>query len=554
MPFDRSDKYVKNGTSINPNVDLSSITAPERFKNIFGNDSIDLNRLTKYQGTTNEGYYKKFKPSINFSPVKGQKSINEKMVNVLNNIGAFGLHKNTPLAHTAINGFTFKYQQQQEVRTSTVDAAVQAMNNINTLKTDKKGALYVFDLETFGGTTDSNIWSPAGITEFAMQKHDFATGQRTATNILMTNNATSTKLEKMLTRYQKLMKEGGIEKVKEHNDVYVFASRMSLYDPDRGATFAKVNGVYQATNLIATENALPGNTESVARAVANFRIMADELEKEKDAATGLTRDVIEYIKATGEMNVAASNNLGVVGGHNIIQFDLPVINKDIHRIYNSQLAVFNNPNATEAQLQQAMAAIDLIDNAFGGTVGLNLKKGTALDTLPFVKAARDEGGFASPNLQLGTLAEKYYPELFASGTAHLGIHDTAMNISMILDAAETGTDDKPLIGYLYDKYLSNFNTSNPAIDINKNQLFIATNGITSASTSGKRFMNYVQYHSTGDIYTGSSFKISEGKASRTNVAGNTGFVKGGFYTVSDWNVLDLNSKNLTAEAAEQIRQ
>ena len=77
--------------------------------------------------------------------------------------------------------------------------------------------------------------------------------------------------------------------------------------------------------------------------------MADELEKEKDAATGLTRDVIEYIKATGEMNAAAANDLGIVGGHNIIQFDLPVINKDIHKLYNSQLAVFNNPDATEAQ-------------------------------------------------------------------------------------------------------------------------------------------------------------------------------------------------------------
>ena len=553
MPFDRSDKYVKNGTSINPKIDPSSVSAPEKFKSIFENDSIDLNRLTKYQGTTNEGYYKKFKPSINFSPVKGQKSINEKMVNVLNKIGVFGLDKNTPLSHTASNGFTFKYQQQQEVRTSTVDAAVKAMNNINALQTDKKGALYVFDLETFGGTTDSNIWSPAGITEFAMQKHDFKTGQRTATNILMTNDATATELENMLTRYQKLMKEGGIEKVKEHNDVYVFASRMSLYDEKRGAKFAKVNGVYQATNLIPTEDAQPGNADSVARSVAQFRKMANELEKEKDATTGLTRDVIEYIKATGEMNVAAANDLGVVGGHNIIQFDLPVINKDIHKLYNSQLAVFNNPDATEAQLQQAMEAINLIEKSFGDNVGLNLKKGTALDTLPFTKAARDEGGFTSPNLQLGTLAETYYPKLFASGTAHLGVHDTAMNISMILDAAETGTEDKPLIKYLYDKYLSNFNTENPAIDINKNQLFIATNGIAPASTSGKGFMNYVQYHSTGDIYTGSSFKISGGKVSRTNVAGNTGFVKGGFYTVSDWNVLDLNSKNLTAEAAEQIK-
>ena len=38
MPFDRSDKYVKNGTSINPKIDLSSVSAQENFKSIFGND------------------------------------------------------------------------------------------------------------------------------------------------------------------------------------------------------------------------------------------------------------------------------------------------------------------------------------------------------------------------------------------------------------------------------------------------------------------------------------------------------------------------------------
>ena len=258
MAFDKSRNVTDNGTKIKPVVDASSALPTDRFRNVFGKNTIDIKSkgITTLRGTTSERPPKQFKPFGNMPTITKQvgkdtvkTSVNMEMVNILNDIGMFGLHKNTSLAHTAMHGFTFNYQQQQEIRTSTVDAAVKAFTKVKEFEKYKKGSLYVFDLETFGGTTDDNRWSPAGITEFAMQKVNFATGKRTNTNILMTNDETVAELERYLKKYKELMNSGGIAKVRQHNDVYVFANRMSLYDPLGGAEFELKDGIWQAKNL-----------------------------------------------------------------------------------------------------------------------------------------------------------------------------------------------------------------------------------------------------------------------------------------------------------------
>lgn len=551
MAYDKSSKIIKNGTSINPKINITKIADANRFIKVFGNESVDLNSrgLTKYKGNTNISAYKKFKPFTDLKASGEKISTNNKMIKALSNIGMIGLKKNTTLTTTALHGFTF--QQQEESRTSTVEAAVKAMSKINTLESNKAGALYVFDLETFGGTTDDNRWSPAGITEFAMQKHDFKTGKRTATNILMTNNETVSELEKYLDKYMQLMEKGGIEKVKEHNDVYVFAQRMSLYDPDRGATFEKVNGIWQATNLIPSEKAEAGNVDAIKRAVKNFREMSKDTDT-IDPITGLSKDIKALISASGEMTKAVSEDKGVIGGHNILQFDRGILEKEIRKVYNVQLDKFNNPNATEKELEKTMAAIEFIEDSFGGNIGLNFKKGSVLDTLPLAKAATNEGGFTSPNLQLSTLAEKFYPNLAASGTAHLGVHDTAVNISMILDATETIKDNKSLMRHLIDDYLVQYNANTPTMEVKPNQVFKITNTPMTTSVTGKGYFNFKEYHDTNEIYTAGGYKIANGKIKYNKYSGNVGLEKGGFYTVSESNI--INFDKITDKATkEQLR-
>ena len=53
---------------------------------------------------------------------------------------------------------------------------VGAYDQLQKLK-DQGGHLYLFDTETIGGKNTSNIWNPLGITEFASQKINMATGE-----------------------------------------------------------------------------------------------------------------------------------------------------------------------------------------------------------------------------------------------------------------------------------------------------------------------------------------------------------------------------------------
>ena len=64
MAYDKSSKIIKNGTSINPKINITKIADANRFIKVFGNESVDLNSrgLTKYKGNTNISAYKKFKP------------------------------------------------------------------------------------------------------------------------------------------------------------------------------------------------------------------------------------------------------------------------------------------------------------------------------------------------------------------------------------------------------------------------------------------------------------------------------------------------------------
>lgn len=397
MAFDgKSRRIVNNGTSIN--IENPVVDVTDSFKKIFKKTTVDLKNksIDTYIGSSLK--ISKYTPQTNIktriNKLKGENkevSINEEMVKLLNKAGVYGLHKNTPLSHTAMHGFTFKYQQQKGQRSSTAESMAKAWSKIKAMENSKNGKLYVFDLETFGGKTKDLRWSPQGITEFAMQTHDFATGKRNTTNILMTNDNVISGLDSFLTEYEDLMSKISIDEIKKnHNDVYVTAMRMSLYDPERGAKFELKDNIWQATQLIDSENAVAGNIDAVTRGVKQFKYMNKTL-KENDAYinpdTGLPYDISALIKATSQMSLDMANNTGVVGGHNIINFDRPILDKDIRNIYNSLSDVINNSESTKDQIEQAKKGMDYIKKSFGDNIGFNFDKGNVLDTFPIVTLA-----------------------------------------------------------------------------------------------------------------------------------------------------------------------
>ena len=544
MAFGSKKRITDNGTSINPKVEI--LKPSDKLNAMFGEHTIDIKSKAI---NTYVGIGPKIKKYINNTDTKvNDESVNKDMIKVLNKAGFYGLHKNTPLSDVALHGFSFQHQKGQ--RPSTADAMGKAWSKITDMKTNKSGALYVFDLETFGSKTKDLRWSPQGITEFAMRKHDFATNKETVKNVLITNDDIIKDLDSFLTEYSKLIKEKPIDRIKKENhDVYVTAMRMSLYDPKRGAEFELKNNVWEAKKLISTDNALAGNIDVVTRGVNQFRSMNKQVKDKINPESGLSYDITEMIKAVGEMNKAMENNTGVIAGHNIITFDRPVLDKSLREIYNKQTAIANNPNAKKEEIERATKAMEFMKNTLGD-IGFNFKKGNVLDTYPIVTLASNEFGFESPNLQLGTLAEKYYKEEFDKGTAHLGSFDVEMNMKMILEPSEE-LNNESLIQHLIEKDVTKFNADNPAVILNDKQIFKATNNVNSSSFSNRSFINYRQYNN-GDIYTNGGFVLSKGEVSHTNFAGNTGFNKNGFYTLKEQDIVKID--DLGEDVAKQLRE
>ena len=513
LAYEKDTNLDRDGMKkkLDPKVDMSF---SEKFKFILGNENIDLAAKGLIHVAGSGPIRKKHKNNANTKV--DDRHVNKEIVEALNAANFYGLHKNTPLSHTAIHGFSFNYQQQKGRRSSTIDATVKAWTKVSDMDKNKTGQLFAFDLETFGATSSDNRWNPAGITEFAMRKYDFATGESVDTNILFTNKQTLDAIEKQLKEYKKYMEAGmSMQEMKEkHNDVYVTAMRMSLYDPARGAKFEQVNGVWQATALVATEDAEAGNMGSVMNAYNNFRKM--QLSVNED--TGLTADVEMLIKATNQMNAAMETGDGVVMGHNIINFDRPILSKQLNDIYRQQLEIYADKSLDDKTRQQAFRPDK------DGYVGFNFDQNTVLDTLAAYRAARDELGIEFGSLQLEELTKQYMPHLLEDGVAHLGINDVRNNIAIVLDKLPELNDQSPFgfIMHEANKGVVELNQQRPQVQITDRQLFKANGNVLTPNYGGKGFLNYRQYD-TGEIYTSGGYHIKDGKIRHTDYAGNTGF-------------------------------
>ena len=335
------------GTSFS-NGRISNITTgtnSDKLTEIFGNKTIDVSRTLKILSA------KKASQKVlmtNYSPDEDKKSINMQVTEKLHQIGFFGLNKHTPMSTIGLHGTTFNYQQQRGRRSSTIDATVNAWNNITRLQSNQTGNLFVFDLETYGGKTKDLRWNPQGITEFAMETFDFTTGTQTSKQVLMIDDKTIEDLDKFWTRYQEVMSapDGkGLELLMADDELRVTAMRMSLHDRSKGADFVRKNGVWEIVSLGDTKKAEPGNVDSVLRGVQEFKKMHEELKKENlltNPVTGLSYSMEELIKATGQMSIGMSQHTGVVAGHNISDFDRGILDKTLRSVYDTQVSIMNN--------------------------------------------------------------------------------------------------------------------------------------------------------------------------------------------------------------------
>lgn len=555
MAYDKGRRVISNGTNFKPIVNINGPS--DSFKAIFEKTAIDI----KSKGTsTYKSLQKARVPYVHRTNEKiDGKSVNEEVVKQLNSVNFYTMNSDKSDFNKFVSPYVFKFQEQTGSRASTVETSVDAWNKIQKFKTEGEGTLHVFDLETYGAKSKDLRWDPMGITEFAMHSYDFSTSATTETNILFTNDSVVNDLDDFLKRYEKKLSRGGVDAIKADEELKVTAMRMSVYDPERGAKFKRVGNVWQAISLGSTDDAQIGNIDSITRAVNEFKKM-NKISKESNAyinpATGLTYDNEAFLKSVGRMSVDMHNNNGVVAGHNIINFDRHVTDKMVNKIYTKQQNIIDSTTSSPEAIEQAKAAIKYIEDVFGfgdtEYVGLPFAKGSVLDTLPIMRAARDDLGFLSPDVRLETLSNMFYSDRAALGVAHLGTFDVGNNMAMILDEAEN-LNGQSLIEHIMNELnggLVGLNNANQAISLKSNQVFKATGSPMSANFSGKGFLNYVQYEN-GQIFTNGNFTIKNNEISHSTFTGNTGFNKNRFYQMNKTNKIEINA--LPKEVRDELK-
>lgn len=577
MAYNKKHNIVNNGTKYKERVVVQQPT--DAFKAIFNNQEIDINGpgVTKYTYTGKK--YNKFEHTTD-SKYNGEK-VNYNMVELLNKSNFYNLNKNTTKKNTAIHGFTFS--QQKGKKSSTIDSAVQAWTKLNKLRTNEVGSIFTFDTETIGGTSIDKRWNPLAMTEFAVQEYNFATKQRNTTNIIMANKENISVLDSIMKRYEEAYTKGGIEAIKKDNELWVSAMRLSLYDTARGAefTFNKEKGYYEATKLLDSSDHMAGNIESVKRGYATFKKMAEHMEGTKDIDTGLTKDAIEYIKTVGKMQTYANNGIGIISGHNITDFDRPIVDMGINKIYQNQLEILNS-KITEKEIKaQAQNAINLIHESFGASgnyqgeyIGLSFNKGSVLDTMTVARMARDTYGdtalygdnkkaifrqgldaWGSKSASLEAITHALYPEEVKQGVAHLAAFDALMNQNIILKGSES-LDGYSFIEHVMERaggsgIIGLSKKKDAIVKLDSNKMFKATGNYAQSAFSGRGFLNSITY-SNNETFTNGGFHIdAEGVISHTEYAGNTGFAKGVFYNLSKQNKIKI--ADLGEDVQKQIR-
>lgn len=555
LSYNKKRTIEENGVNHKPAVNVTSV--PDKLKTIIGNDPFDIKgkNVTTYVGTGT-----KLTPFVTKTSTKvNGREVNKEVVNVLNSINFYGLNKNTTNKNIATHGFTFNYMQQNGNKSSTIEAAVDAWQNINRMKTLGYGSLFTFDMETIGGTSKDKRWNPSGVTEFAMHEFDFLTQQRKTTNILMANKDTITTLDKFMNDYKTAYKLGGSTAIKNNNELWVTAMRMSLYDDKRGAELGiNEKGYAEVLNLLDSSQAEAGNIDSVMRGIENIKRIASRVEK--DPVTGLDKGTLEYINSIGKMHKAVANKTGVVSGHNIINFDRPIAEMAAQNIWQTHTSIINNPNSSADAIKQSKAVLQHMNTQFGGMPHLSFEKGQVLDTLPITRTVMEQfglGEYGVGNATLEEISNVFYKNQIDAynGVAHLGVFDSYINQEMIL-----GTSDKlgtSFMDFAINKAGQNGTGLNGILSSNKpqalkgNQLYKATGNVMSSNYSGKAHLNFIKYDNN-EVYTNAGYHIKNGKVNHSDFSGNIGFTKGLFYSNTGSERLDFDT--LPEEVKTQIRQ
>ncbi len=557
---------------------------------IFGDKEIDLTKATKVINS-------------NKFHVKGaNRKESTKLTNLLNKLhsdNAFesmpttGFHKNSAIEKAIDFNGKISFVEQDVSTFASYSDMIKAYDRLKDMQGKAGNYLYLFDTETFGGTNRSKIWNPLGVTEFAMQKIDLATGDFTKTNIVLGMNPTIEN-KKLVNKILNALgtslndpdvKDGDIKIdpsiIMNDEELRVTAYRLALYG-DEGSKFKfnKQLGYMEAEELAAeiTDFLDP---EKIKR---GYQMNIDAFNAAGKTKYGLNKAQLAMIDSVAEMYEAAWNGTGMVGGQNIVPFDFKTVNAELRKMRQSLEYAINSGGMNGIPVKEAKLGLDYLNTRFKkydaigvlsktqetyGTMSLPSQQ--IFDTLPMINFIKEHFGIntlykndqeAIMKASNGTAKQEnvgavWFPDLFASGEAHRADFDVDVQRNFFT-APIKELGNKTFIEHFMEHEggsgLKGLNLREQKIIAGgEQQLFYAKKGIHDRTYAGKAALDHVINKKTGEVFLASNYEIM-GKNKTASFTGNKNMgsqlSKGQFYFVDS--IQQLDTKNLPSELGDVL--
>ena len=436
------------------------------------------------------------------------------------------------------------------------------------------GHLYLFDTETIGGTNKSKIWSPLGITEFAMQKVNMKNGAVEKTNIVLGTAPTEENeavIEKILNALGDSL-DNNVDKSKlkidpniimKDEQLRVTAMRYGIYGSPESVFEDTGKGYMKAKSLASSEI---NNWLDPKLIKEGYLKNKQAFEMSPMTKYGINKAQLEFIDSVAEMYRGAKYGNSMIGGQNIVPFDIPVVNSEIRRIQNNLQDIINgkliDPKVTVAE---AKAGLAHISKSFDGLNGVTFEANKVFDTLPFINYIKDTFGvdplykhdqaaIAKAGNGLAkqeNIGAVWFPKLFASGEAHMADFDVDV-LRHLFTSPIAELNNETFIDHFMTKEggqgLKGVNFEAKKIKAGgEQQLFYARKGTQDKTFGGKGMFNYSVNKKTGEVFFNSKYEIAgnTGAKFNPNINRSTHINKGQFYYVDS--IKKINTADLPAE-------
>lgn len=542
-------------------------TVLDKFKHVFSGDVTNVSGMESTP-VVNNSKFVTGTPTIEQKELTGilERLHNEDFFQVVSN----KVNSKSNAINRAIDFNNKVNYTKQSVNThASMANVVNSYNRLQEMKAiGKDQFLYIFDTETIGGKDASKIWSPLGITEFAMQKVSLETGQTTATNVVLGIAPTSTN-EAVVNKILGYLQSGETEKIMQDEQLRVTAMRLSLYgDKATKLTYDEKLGYTVAEKLADADSNDWFDYDKVLR---GWNANKDAYLTSTRTAQGLTQAEKTFIDSIVEMQSAAQVGNGMIAGQNFMPFDMPVVNSELQRIMKQYQDVLDynltDKNGIKASAEQAQNALNYINQVFNNRVGFSIPTNQVFDTLPMFAAAREYYGVeallnhntdiikqaAGGSARQEHIGAAWFPELFKGGDAHRADFDVTVLNNMLM----TSLPDKngqTLADYIMTgmngQGLANVQFESHNIEANR-QLFYAKNSSMNIGYAGKGQLNYSYNQRTGEVFTSSNYEIVNGKLSfNADINMGTNINKGQFYYVDS--IKKINASDLPEEVGRVL--